>query len=275
MTQRKKENGVHLPPPVPEDGYPAGDGPAWISEALGAPGCLDGVTRHLTDNGEETGLRLRFGNGREHIVKPARLVTTRRLAEDLGALGFRVPYYSPPQLALLGQAIGRVADRDLADLQERSHEVVASVVASWLEACLKAHDVYVLTSRDGVHVRAALEHVRAGARADRDSLVPLVAEPGRQVHTRDGEQVTGAVLAWTAPVTMAIRNQLGTRSDGDISFALERSGVVRERLQARPPRAGGPRPPEMPVWVVHYGWQGVGPRNLDAVWEFGTSKERS
>jgi hypothetical protein len=115
---RKKSDGINLPNAVPEDGYPAGDGPAWISHAFGAPSCLEDVTRFYSDDGEETALVLRFANGREQVFRPARLVTTRRLSEVLGALGFPVPYYSPPQLARLGQAIGRVADRHQAQEED-------------------------------------------------------------------------------------------------------------------------------------------------------------
>jgi len=253
--RRKTYDGVKLPSPVEENGYPDGDGPAWISEALGAPGCLDGVARHLSDDGEETALVLRFANGREQIIRPARLVTTRRLTETLGALGFPLPYYSPPQLAKLGQAIGRVADRDLTQLQERSHEVIASVVASWLAACAKAHTAYVVAGRAGVDVRAAIEHVRCGV-VGGDPRVPLIVEPGRTVETPGGGLVEGALLAWRAPAAMAVRDRLGTKSDGTIGLALTESGLRRERLAAR--AAGGERSPhELPVWVVYNGWQGV------------------
>ena len=251
----RSTGGVVLPKPVAEDGYPNGDGPGWISEALGESGCLGGVTRHLSDDGEETAVVLRFANGRQQIFRPARLVTTRRLAETLGALGYPVPYYSPTQLALLGQAIGRVADRDLAELQERSHEAVASVVASWLEGCTGAHNVYVLTGRAGADVRAAIEHVRRGL-VGGDPRVPLIVEPDRRVEAPDGELADGALLAWTAPAAMAIRDRLGTRSDGDIGVALRESGLRRERLAARP-APGRQSGPELPVWVVYNGWQGV------------------
>ena len=246
---------MKLPLVVEEDGYPDGDGPAWVSEALGAAGCLEGVTRHLSDDGEETAITLRFRNGRRLIIRPARKVMTRWLAETLGALGFPVPYYSPPQLARLGHAIGRIADRDLEQAQERSHEAIASVVANWLEGCARAHNAYVLTGRAGVDVRAAIEHVRRGL-VGGDPRVPLIVEPGREVAGVDGEPVTGALLAWTAPATMAIRDRLGTKSDGDIGVALGESGLRRERLAARP--ASGQRlTPELPVWVVYNGWQGV------------------
>jgi hypothetical protein len=55
------------------------------------------------------------------------MVTTRRLAETLGALGFPVPYYQPPQLAKLGQAIGRVADRDREEEDQSSAADMLSV----------------------------------------------------------------------------------------------------------------------------------------------------
>jgi hypothetical protein len=48
--RRKGDEGVHLPPYCPEADYPAGDGPAWISEALGAPGCLAGARRYSSDD---------------------------------------------------------------------------------------------------------------------------------------------------------------------------------------------------------------------------------
>jgi hypothetical protein len=245
VTKRKTgESKVELPDFVPEDGYPAGDGPAWISEALGATGCLDGVTRYLTDDGEETSLVLHFANGRELVIRPARLVTTRRLTETLGALGFPIKYYSPPQLALLGQAIGRVADKAIEQQQERTYTDLVSLVATWLGDCLRSELVYLLNGRDGDDVRAAISYVRAGYVGGK-LAVPLILEPSRQ-----------ALLAWTVPVTRLIRERLGTKSDGDISEALKRGELVRERLAARP-AVGERRTHEMPVWVLYNGWQGV------------------
>ena len=248
MTRKKDE--IRLPLPVHEVGYPAGDGPAWISEALGVPGCLDTVIRHLSDDGEETSLVLRFGSGREAVFRPARLVTTRRLSETLGALGFPVPYYQPPQLAKLGQAIGRVADRTQQEEQERSYTQMASLVATWAADCLKSNQGYLLKGRKGIDVRAAIEHVRKGY-VGSVLGVPLIFEPQRNV-----------VLVWTVPVTRLIRDRLGTKSDGDIGLALRRAGLTRERLAARPAMSDR-RTIEMPVWVVPNGWQGVDVANAD------------
>ena len=244
MTRKKKaDDGVHLPPPVPEADYPTGDGPAWISAALGVPGCLIGVSRSLSDDGEETSLVLYFGNGREQTFRPARLVTTRRLADTLGSLGFPVPYYQPPQLALIGQAIGRVADRAQADNDQRSYEEMISVIAGWLSDCRQSTTGYVLRGRDGKDVRAAIEHVRRGYTHGCWSA-PLIVEPSR-----------GVLLAWTVPVTAAIRDRLGTKSDGDIGMELQRAELTRERLAARP-GPGDRKTHELPVWVVSNGWQG-------------------
>jgi hypothetical protein len=242
MTRRKKDDGVHLPAARPEDDYPDGDGPAWISEALGAPGCLADVVRYLSDDGEETALVLRFTNGREQIFRPARLVTTRRLTETLGALGFPVPYYQPPQLALLGQAIGRVADRATAQEEESSCADLCSLVGSWAVACLRSEASFVLCGRDGTDVRAAIEHIRSNVRG---ATAPLIVEPAR-----------GLLLAWTVPVRAVIRERLGTMSDGVIGLQLRRGGLVRERLAARP-IGDRKRTHEMPVWALYNGWQGV------------------
>jgi hypothetical protein len=242
MTRRKTE--INLPPPVPEDGYPDGDGPAWISEALGVAGCVAGVTRYLSDDGEATSLVLRFANGREQLFRPARLVLTRRLPETLGALGFPVPYYQPPQLAALGQAIGRVADRNRDQAEEDSRSELTSVVAVWLIDCLVSRSSYVLRGRAGVNVRAALEHVRT-ARAEPGVAVPVIVEPARSV-----------LLAWTPPVRTLLRDRLGPMSDGTIGMQLRRSGVKHEVLAARPgPGQRGTQ--EIPVFVVPNGWQGV------------------
>ena len=105
----KSKSEVHLPGYVPEDDWPTGDGPRWIAEAIGAKtGTPIAATSYLSDDGEEMAIVLRVGD-REILFRPARLIVTRRLAEVLGGLGFPVPYYAPPQVALLGQAIGRLA----------------------------------------------------------------------------------------------------------------------------------------------------------------------
>ena len=239
---RKKSGGVALPNTVPEDGYPAGDGPAWISHAFGAPGCLEDVTRYYSDEGDETALVLRFANGREQVFRPARLVTTRRLSEVLGALGFSVPYYSPPQLARLGQAIGRVADHHQAQEEDSSSDDLCSLVADWAATCVAQKPVYLLRGRAGKDVRAAIEFVRAHRSG---LLVPLVVEPERKT-----------LAAWTVPVRAAIRDQFGTVSDGTIGLQLKRAGLVRERLAARPVRPGA-RTHELPLWVLYNGWQGI------------------
>ena len=233
--------GVHLPPYRAEADYPAGDGPAWISEALGAPGCLVGARRYLSDDGEETALVLRFANGHEQLFRPARLVTTRRLTETLGALGFPVPFYQPPQLALLGQAIGRMADRADEEEEQSSAADMLSVVASWVEGSLRIESAFVLSGRSGVDVRAAIEHVRRGTDARRS---PLILEPAR-----------GMLLAWTVPIRSVIRERLGSASDATIGLQLQRGGLVRERLAARP--SPGQRTPELPVWALYNGWQGL------------------
>jgi hypothetical protein len=270
MTTKRKEDGVRLPASVTENDYPNGDGPAWISEALGAPGCLTGVTRFLSDEGDETSLVLHFANGTEQVFRPARVVTTRRLTETLGALGFPIPYYQPPQLALLGQAIGRVADRTQLDEQERSYAEIASLVASWLGACLQS-EVYLLSGRAGVDVRAAIEHVRRAY--VKGAIAPLIIEPKRVVVRKDGSTVTGALLAWTVPVTAIVRDRLGTKSDGDISLALGRSDVKRARLAARPaPAEQRKTNHELPVWVLYNGWQGVEVVMPDGAWESGKAK---
>ena len=240
--RRKADDSVHLPPPHVEPDYPSGDGPAWISDAFGAPGCLVGVKRYLSDDGEETALVLLFANGREQLIRPARLVTTRRLTETLGALGFPVPYYQPPQLARLGQAIGRVADRDRAEQEQSSAADMLSLVASWVTASLRTEQTFPLLGRDGVDVRAAIEHVR---RRTSGHQSPLIIEPSRKL-----------LLAWTVPIRGAIRERLGSASDGTIGLQLQRGGLVRERLAARP--VGGERKThELPVWALYNGWQGV------------------
>jgi hypothetical protein len=241
---RKKNDGVNLPNAVPEDGYPAGDGPAWISHALGAPGCLEDVERFYSDDGEEAALVLRFANGREQVFRPARIVTTRRLSEVLGALGFPVPYYSPPQLARLGQAIGRVADRHQAQDEDSIAVEYASLVAGWAVDCLRSNVAFVLRGRKGRDVRAAIEHVHRGYVAG-SPTVPSIVEPERKV-----------LLAWTVPVRRVIRDRLGTASDGAIGLQLRRAGLARERLAARPVDARR-RTHELPVWALSNGWQAV------------------
>jgi hypothetical protein len=241
---RKKDEGVRLPASVREDEYPAGDGPLWISEALGVPGCLADVSRFLSDDGEETALVLHFTNGKMQVFRPARLVTTRRLPETLGALGFPVPYYQPPQLALLGQAIGRVADRALVQDQQRSWESRVSFLASWAMDCLHSRPSYLLRGRAGVDVRAAIEYVRGGFVRE-SALVPLIVEPDRKV-----------LLAWTVAVTAAIRDRFGTVSDGDLGVNLRLAELTHERLAARP-GAAERGTHELPVWALYNGWQGV------------------
>jgi hypothetical protein len=242
VTGTKKGNGINLPNATPEDGYPAGDGPAWVSEALGAPGCLDDVTRFYSDDGEEAALVLRFANGREQVFRPARMVTGRRLTDTLGALGFPVPYYSAPQLASIGQALGRIADRKQEQQEDDSGADLRSAVAAWLAACLEKRHVFVLRGRAGRDVRAAIEYVRSNRSG---LLVPLIVEPTRET-----------LGAWTVPLRAAIRDQLGTVADGVIGLQLKRSGLVRERVAARPVGEGR-RTHEMPLWVVYNGWQGV------------------
>lgn len=246
MSQRKT-SGPTLPDPVPEDGYVNGDGPAWISKALGVPGCLASVTRFLSDNGEETALVLRFHNGTRQMIKPARLIGTRRLPEQLGALGFPVPYYSPPDLARLGQAIGRVADRQTERDEQASWETTVSFVGSWVRDCVKSNVNHVLVGRKGEDVRRAIEHVHTGYVKGVES-VPVIYEPERQP--------VAALLVWTVPVIAVVRSRLGTTSDGDLGIMLKLAGLTRERLAARP--AGTEtRTHELPVWVVYNGWQGI------------------
>jgi hypothetical protein len=254
---RKRDEKVRLPGAVTEEGYPDGYGPAWVSEALGVPGCLADVTRYLSDDGEETALVLRFSNKREQIFRPARLVTTRRLTETLGALGFPVPYYQPPQLALLGQALGRIADRAQLQEEESSFIDLCSVVSSWAMDCLEQKPAFALRGRAGRDVRAAIEHVRINRTG---TLAPLIFEPDRNV-----------LLAWTAPLREAIRDQLGSTGDGVIGVALQRGGLVRERIAARPV---GERKTthEMPVWVVYNGWMGVELANPHGDWDCGPFK---
>lgn len=242
MSPRKRTEGVALPPYVPEPDYPGGDGPAWVSQAFGSPGCLSGVTRHLSDDGEVTALVLHFANGTDQLFRPARLVTTRRLAETLGALGFPIPYYQPPQLAALGQALGRIADSATDGSQESSGEEMLSVVANWAVQCLRAAEMTVLVGRSGADVRGAIEYVRHNTHG---TMSALIGEPSR-----------GVLLGWTVPIRTAIRDALGTAGDRDIGFHLRRGGLVRERLAARPGPGGGTTL-EMPVWALYNGWQGV------------------
>lgn len=247
---------IKLPRPVKEDDYPDGYGPAWISEALGAPGCLAAVTRYLSDDGEATSLVLHFANGTEQLFRPARLVMTRRLTETLGALGFPIPYYQPPQLAALGQAIGRVADRARDEQDACSWSDVASLIGSWAADCLRADQSYVLRGRSGADVRAAIEHVRKG-HVHGDWRVPLIVEPARNV-----------LLAWTVPVRTVIRDRLGTMDDGDISLQLQRGELKRGRLAARP-GPGEKGTVELPVWTLYNGWQGVNVEMPDEHYESG------
>jgi hypothetical protein len=239
-----RKAGISLPSPIVGDDYPDGDGPQWISTAIGAPGSLTDVVRYIGDDTELTTLELRFANGKKQRIHPARRVGTRYLADTLGALGFPIPYYQLPQLALLGQAIGRVADRgrDLAtdDLQDDT----VSIVAGWLIACITKHAGYVLHGRAGADVRAAIEHVRR-AKAGRGAPVPLVADTGR-----------GTLLAWTSAAQTVIREHLGPTPYGTIGLALAAAGANRERLAARP-GPGQRNTQEIPVYVLPNGWQGI------------------
>jgi hypothetical protein len=243
MSARKeKKPGVTLPAYIKETDYPGGDGPEWVSAAIGTASCLRGVTRHLSDDGDETALVLHFANGRDQMFKPARLVTTRRLPETLGALGFPVPYYTPPDLAVLGQAIGRIADRARDSSEESAGADMVSVVVQWVKNCLSRSVPFELTGREGADVRAAIEF------AHKETFIGtcgLISEPKRK-----------ALLVWTVPPRTAIRQALGTAADGTITLYLTRAGLVRERLAARP-GPGGWKNPDLPVWVLYNGWQGI------------------
>lgn len=239
-----KKTEIKLPALIPEPDYPKGDGPKWISRCFGVDDCLTGATRYLSDDGDETAVVLFFANGIQQVFRPARLVVTRRLAEVLSAIGFPVPFYSPAQLTLIGQAIGRVCNHDTDRESERSWIEMASLVAGWAIDCLNTNTVFELHGRAGADVRAAIEHVRTGY-VHGSWSVPLILEPSR-----------GVLLAWTVPATAVLRHRLGTLSDGEIGTQLKRAGLTRARLAARP-GPGQSTPVEMPTWVVPNGWQGV------------------
>lgn len=245
MTRAKKTDGVQLPGYVPEDGYPEGDGPAWVTAAIGgAAGAFTGASGYRSDNGDSASIVLHFSDGTDQLFHPARMIVTRRLAETLSALGFPVPYYGPPQLALLGQAIARIANRGVVAQETNSALEFCSVVAGWAINSLDAFPAYVLSGRKGPDVRAAIEHVRSHY-VGRGGPSPIVVEPAR-----------GVLLLWTTPVASVIREKLGTTHDALISTQLKRGGAERSRLAARP--AGEhEKTVELPVWMVYNGWQGV------------------
>ena len=243
---------VHLPGYVSEPGFADGDGPAWIAAAIGAtPGTTITARAYMADDGEHMALVLNIA-GRELMVRPARLVGTRWLAEILSACGFPVPYYSPPQLALLGQAIARLALRDHDAQEESMVDEFTSVVADWLGASLEDHHPAILTGRAGADVRAAISHVRGplGGRWNlgleaKAATAPLIVEPAR-----------GVLLAWRVPVAAHVRLRLGTAHDAVISLQLQRAGLARGRLDARPgPGQSGTI--GLPVWETPNGWQGI------------------
>ena len=61
---------------------------------------------------------------------------------------------------------------------------------------------------------------------------------------------------WSAPLRTMVRTRFGTMHDGDIGLQLQRGGLKRARLAARPDKAGVGTV-EMPLWVLYNGWQGV------------------
>ena len=248
MARPKKSNAIPLPPLKVEEGYPHGDGPLWVSDAIGAPGSLAWVKRYLSEDGEAISLILHFHNGVNLVIQPARKVTTRWLAETLGALGFPMPYYQPQELARLGQAIGRIADKIASEEREQQAESAAveyaGVVAGWLTDSMSTDLGYVLHGRDGRDVRAAIEHVRKGY-THGSWTAPLIMEPSRDV-----------LLAWSVPVRAAIRERFGTAHDHTVGMNLKRAGLERERVAARAVGAHKTTV-ELPVWVVPNGWQGV------------------
>ena len=75
--------------------------------------------------------------------------------------------------------------------------------------------------------------------------MPLIFEPDRD-----------ALLIWSAPLRTMVRTRFGTMHDGDIGLQLQRGGLKRARLAARPDKAGVGTV-EMPLWVLYNGWQGV------------------
>lgn len=240
----KKADGLSLPAPIPEPAWPGGDGPTWVSAALGMPGVLLGVTRYRSDDAEATALVLHFTNGAELFFRPARLIVTRRLIENVSALGFPVPYYSPPQIQKIGQAIGRIADAGDNREEESITVEYASLVTSLIADCLISHSPFVLYGRAGRDVRAAILHVRDGI--NENATVPLIVEPHRNV-----------LLIWTMPVRAIIRDRFGTAHDAGISLQLQRAGLKRHRLAARPAKGGGGSNVEMPCWEVPNGWKGL------------------
>lgn len=248
MARKKQSTAIPLPPLKMEDGYPHGDGPLWVSDAIGAPGALAWVRRYLSEDGEETALIMHFHNGVNLVVRPARKVTTRWLAETLGSLGFPMPYYQPQELSRLGQAIGRIADKLANEEREQQAESAAveyaGIVAGWLADSLQTDVGYVLHGRDGCDVRAAIEHVRVGY-VRGSWTAPLIFEPSRNV-----------LLAWAVPVRAAVRERLGTVHDQAVGMNLRRAELERERLAARTV-GDGKSTVELPVWVVPNGWQGV------------------
>lgn len=263
MTRRKSskktEPEVALPAYIVEPGFPVGDGPRWIADAVGAvPGTpVQAVAYHGT-TADETAIALHIG-GVEVVFRPARLITARRLADELGARGFPIPYYQPPQLYILGQAIARLAYRDQEAKDQTANDDLASLLGGWANDCLRENVVYELNGREGADVRAAIEHVRTG-HTHGSPTIPLIVD-------RKGK----ALLAWTIPVRAVIRERVGTMSDGDIGVQLQRSGLTRTRLDARPAPGTHGGTIGMPFWAIPNGWQGVEAPNARSQAKSGAS----
>ena len=256
MTRKKADEGVHLPNYVPQDGYPEGDGPLWIAQAIGASaGTPIGAAAYRSAEDENTAIVLTIGE-LALTFRPARLIVTRRLLDVLGSRGFPTPNYAQPQLLLLGQAIGRLAHQAQEQQEERAADELASLVGGWVSDCLRENVSYLLRGRAGADVRAAVSHVRNGyTRGSRTA--PLIYEPERDV-----------LAIWSVPVRDLIRDRYGSMHDGDIGLQLQRGGATRERIDARP----GPTDKGtvgIPLFVVPNGWQDVEVEKPDGDWECG------
>jgi hypothetical protein len=244
---RRASNQPKLPAPLVEPGFPDGDGPAWITDALGAhDDPIVDAWAIVADDGDEAALIVRLRSDRELLFRPAHRVTARRLVEVFGSRGCRTPYYGLADCARVGQALGRLAGRNALSEEHRSDLEFASIGAEWLGRCLSRRLVVPLLGRDGASVRAVIERVR-GAAIAADVLLPppLVLDVGADV-----------LLVWTAPFRRFVRERRGTTSDDLMGVQMRRVGWQRDELAARPGPGGGGTV-ELAVWKVPNGWQGV------------------
>ena len=226
----------------------------WACECLRVTGALCKVTRHLADDAEGSAIRLYFADGVEQVIRPARLVVTQRLADVVGALGYDVPRYAPGDIAKVGQALSRAATARLEDEAGASKQETASVLAAWLVECAK-RPCYVLWSRDGKAVRAAIEH----AREDWSTRVSLIAEPRLRVTGEADHRVEGALLVYSVAARRMLKDRLDLKAS-EIGEQLESLAIhLNSRgLAARPAPTEPPGTVELPVYVVPNGWRGVG-----------------